>query len=125
MRHLLAHQAGCRRSPRRRRGSSTTTARPWSGCWPPLSFAARAYVQPAATGHDLVLDRPVVWTLGFQVDDEDGHPEIGMGGGGGSSAWAEPTAGYGAAYLTRGLGGHDRGEEGWQAVRDSFEPPTA
>lgn len=76
----------------------------------------RAYLEPAATGHDLVLDRPVTWTLGFQVDEEDGRTELGMGGAGGCSAWAEPARGYGAAYLTRTLGGHDRGELVWEAV---------
>ncbi|WP_168929522.1 serine hydrolase domain-containing protein [Nocardioides sp. GY 10113] len=82
----------------------------------------RAYTEPAASGHDLVLDRPVTWTLGLQVDEEDGRPEIGMGGAGGCSAWAEPAARYGAAYVTRGLGGHDRGEAVWEAVRRRFRP---
>lgn len=82
----------------------------------------RAYVSPAATGHDLVLDRPVTWTLGFQVDDENGRVALGMGGAGGCSAWAEPAAGYGAAFLTRGLGGHDRGEAVWDAVMAGFPP---
>jgi CubicO group peptidase (beta-lactamase class C family) len=77
----------------------------------------RAYVEPAATGHDLVIDRPVTWTLGFQVDEEDSRIELGMGGAGGCAAWAEPAAGYGAAYVTRGLGGHDRGDLVWGAVR--------
>ncbi len=84
----------------------------------------RAYVSPAAVGHDLVLDRPVTWTLGFQVDEEDGRVALGMGGAGGCSAWAEPAAGYGAAYLTRGLGGHDRAELVWDAVAAGI-PPTA
>ncbi len=85
----------------------------------------RAYVEPAATGHDLVLDRPVTWTLGFQVDKDDGRVVLGMGGAGGCSAWAEPAAGYGAAYLTRGLDGHDRAEVMWEAVSAGLEPPTA
>ena len=85
----------------------------------------RAYVEPAATGHDLVLDRPVTWTLGFQVGEEDGRVELGMGGAGGCSAWAEPAAGYGAAYLTRGLGSHERGEAVWEAVASTFSPRTA
>lgn len=76
----------------------------------------RAYLEPAASGHDLVLDRPVTWTLGFQVDEEDGHLEVGMGGAGGCSAWADRTAGFGAAYLSRQLGGHDRSELVWRAV---------
>ena len=41
---------------------------------------------------------------------------IGMGGAGGCSAWAEPAGGYGAAYVTRQLGGHDRGELVWEAI---------
>ena len=85
----------------------------------------RAYVEPAATGHDLVLDRPVTWTLGFQVDEDDGRVALGMGGAGGCSAWAEPAAGYGAAYLTRLLDGHDRSELIWEAVSAGFQPPTA
>lgn len=82
----------------------------------------RAYLEPAATGHDLVLDRPVTWTLGFQVSEEDGRVELGMGGAGGCSAWADPAAGYGAAYVTRGLGGHDRGELVWEAISSRFPP---
>jgi CubicO group peptidase (beta-lactamase class C family) len=39
-----------------------------------------------------------------------------MGGAGGCFAWAEPAARYGAAYLTRGLGGHNRGEAVWEAI---------
>jgi CubicO group peptidase (beta-lactamase class C family) len=84
----------------------------------------RAYVEPAATGHDLVLDRPVTWTLGFQVGEENGRLELGMGGAGGCSAWAEPAAGYGAAYVTRGLGGHDRGERVWEAITARYAPVT-
>jgi CubicO group peptidase (beta-lactamase class C family) len=85
----------------------------------------RAYVEPAASGHDLVLDRPVTWTLGFQVVEEDGRVEVGMGGAGGCSAWTEPAARYGAAFLTRGLGSHDRGELVWEAVTDRFRPSDA
>jgi hypothetical protein len=76
----------------------------------------RAYTEPAAVGHDRLLDREVTWTLGFQLDEEDGRTEIGMGGAGGSSAWAESAAGYGAAYVSRQLGGHDRGEVVWRAI---------
>jgi CubicO group peptidase (beta-lactamase class C family) len=82
----------------------------------------RAYVEPAVTGHDLVLDRTVTWTLGFQVVEEDGRVEVGMGGAGGCSAWTEPAAHYGAAYVTRRLGGHERGEVLWRAVTDLFRP---
>jgi CubicO group peptidase (beta-lactamase class C family) len=83
----------------------------------------RAYVEPAATGHDLVLDREVTWTLGFQVGEEDGRVELGMGGAGGCSAWTEPAAGLGAAFVTRGLGSHDRGEVVWQAIASAYTPP--
>lgn len=81
-----------------------------------------AYLAPAATGHDLVLDREVVWTLGFQRDEEDGRLEIGMGGAGGCSAWTEPQAGYGAAFVSRGLGRHDRGGEVWEVIRSAYPP---
>jgi CubicO group peptidase (beta-lactamase class C family) len=84
----------------------------------------RAYLSPAATGHDLVLDRQVTWTLGFQVDDEDGRAALGMGGAGGCAAWADPAAGYGAAYVTRGLGGHDRGDAVWDAVVSGYGGST-
>ncbi|WP_168218563.1 serine hydrolase domain-containing protein [Nocardioides eburneiflavus] len=83
----------------------------WSAC-----------LEPAATGHDLVLDREVVWTLGFQRDEEDGRLEIGMGGAGGCSAWTEPNARYGAAFVSRGLGGHDRGEDVWRSIRSAYAP---
>jgi len=80
----------------------------------------RAYLEPAAAGRDLVLDREVVWTLGFQREEEDGRLEIGMGGAGGCSAWTEPGAGYGAAFVSRGLGRHDRGGDVWEAVRRAY-----
>ena len=78
------------------------------------------WLRPA--GNDLVIDREVVWTLGFQRDQEDGRLEIGMGGAGGCSAWTEPDAGYGAAFVSRGLGRHDRGEDVWEAVRGAYAP---
>lgn len=82
----------------------------------------QAYTRPAAAGHDLVLDRPVTWTLGFQLDVEGGRREFGMGGAGGCSAWAEPAARYGAAYVTRGLDGHARADAVWAAVIAGFRP---
>jgi CubicO group peptidase (beta-lactamase class C family) len=66
----------------------------------------REYVGRQVTGHDLLLDREVTWTLGFQVDDLD----IGMGGAGGSTAWWSFTGDYAAAFVSRGLGTHDRGD---------------
>ena len=83
----------------------------------------RAYVEPAATGHDLVLNRPVVWTLGFQVDQESGRGELGMGGAGGCAAWADPLASYGAAYVTRGLDGQGRAEMVWDVIAAGSPPP--
>lgn len=69
----------------------------------------QAYLSPAASGVDRVLDREVTWTLGFQLD-EDG--DLGMGGVGGCGAWWSPR-GYTAAYVTRGLGGHDGADDLW------------
>jgi CubicO group peptidase (beta-lactamase class C family) len=74
-----------------------------------------AYVGPAAAGHDRTLDRQVTWTLGFQLDAE----EIGMGGAGGSSAWWSFGGSYAAAYVTRGLGSHQRGEAVWEALESA------
>ncbi|WP_246017078.1 serine hydrolase domain-containing protein [Micromonospora pisi] len=59
------------------------------------------------TGADLLLERPVRWTLGMQVE-EDGS--WGMGGIGGSAAWADPVRDYTFAYATRHLAGFDRVE---------------
>jgi CubicO group peptidase (beta-lactamase class C family) len=73
-----------------------------------------AYVGPAARGHDRLLDREVTWTLGFQVDEDD----LGMGGAGGCSGWWSLSRGYAAAYVTRGLGDHDRGDAVWQSLSD-------
>lgn len=82
----------------------------------------RAHTEPAARGYDQVVGRDVTWTLGFQLDEEDGRVDLGMGGAGGCAAWAEPAAACGAAYLTRGLGGHDRADQAWEAVHRSFPP---
>ncbi len=71
-----------------------------------------AYIGPAARGHDRLLDREVTWTLGFQVDEDD----LGMGGAGGCSGWYSLRDGYAAAYVTRGLGDHARGDAVWEAL---------
>lgn len=81
----------------------------------------REYLATQRTGLDGVLGREVAWTLGFQVDAlPEGRHEVGMGGAGGSSGWvalaADGTVDYAAAYVTRGLGGHDRGEEVWRLL---------
>ncbi len=72
----------------------------------------RAYVSAQAAGVDLVLGREVNWTFGFQIDDE----EIGMGGSGGCGAWWSFGGEYAAAYVTRGLGSHDRGNAVWELL---------
>ncbi len=71
-----------------------------------------AYVSPQASGHDLLLDRDVSWTLGFQVDEDD----LGMGGAGGCSAWWSLADGYAAAYVTRGMGDDDRADAIWTSL---------
>ncbi|KRC65947.1 hypothetical protein ASE12_14975 [Aeromicrobium sp. Root236] len=72
----------------------------------------REYTSVQAAGHDLVLDREVSWTFGFQRDDV----EIGMGGIGGSSAWVSTAKGYSCAYVTRGLATHDRVDAVWHQI---------
>jgi CubicO group peptidase (beta-lactamase class C family) len=72
----------------------------------------REYTSVQAVGHDIVLDREVSWTLGFQRDDV----EIGMGGIGGSSGWLSTAKGYSCAYVTRGLGTHDRADAVWEEI---------
>jgi hypothetical protein len=79
----------------------------------------REYVGAQVTGHDLLLDREVTWTLGFQRDED----EIGMGGAGGSSGWWSFEGEYAAAYVTRGLGTHDRAEAVWQHLQERYCPP--
>jgi CubicO group peptidase (beta-lactamase class C family) len=74
------------------------------------------YVGAQVTGHDLLLDREVTWTLGFQRDEDD----IGMGGAGGSSAWWSFGSEYAAAYVTRGLGTHDRSDAVWQLLEKRY-----
>lgn len=71
-----------------------------------------AYLAPAASGHDRVLDREVTWTLGFQRDEED----LGMGGVGGCSAWWSLRRGYAAAYVTRSLGVGSPADVLWEAL---------
>jgi CubicO group peptidase (beta-lactamase class C family) len=71
----------------------------------------RSYVTAQATGHDLVLDREVAWTLGFQVDDD----AIGMGGAGGCAGWVSHD-GTAVGWVTRGLGDHTRGDAVWEIV---------
>ena len=71
-----------------------------------------AYVSAQAGGHDRVLDRVVTWTLGFQLDEDD----LGMGGAGGCTAWWSLRGEYAAAYVTRGLGDHARGDALWEAL---------
>lgn len=59
-------------------------------------------------GPDLVLDRRAYWTLGMQREPDGSW---GMGGIGGSSAWADPERGYTFAYATARLAEHDRVDE--------------
>ncbi|WP_405102304.1 serine hydrolase domain-containing protein [Micromonospora sp. NBC_01412] len=59
-------------------------------------------------GPDLVLGRRACWTLGMQREPDGSW---GMGGIGGSAAWADPERGYTFAYATARLAEHDRVEE--------------
>jgi CubicO group peptidase (beta-lactamase class C family) len=66
----------------------------------------RAYLDPAVTAHDRLLDREVTWSLGLQVDEYG----AGMAGIGGCDAYADTRLGFGYAYLTRRLDDHSRSE---------------
>jgi CubicO group peptidase (beta-lactamase class C family) len=79
----------------------------------------RDYVGAQASGHDLLLDREVTWTLGFQRDDHD----LGMGGAGGSGAWWSFTGGYAAAFVSRGLGTHDRDDAVYDLLERRYAGP--
>jgi CubicO group peptidase (beta-lactamase class C family) len=65
-----------------------------------------------AEGVDALLERPVRWGLGFQLEDDG----FGLGGIGGSVGWGDRAARTGFAYVTRRMGDHDRAD----AVEQSF-----
>ncbi len=71
----------------------------------------RAFVTSQASGHDLVLDLQVSWTLGLQLDDE----AIGMGGAGGCAGWVSH-GGTAVGWVTRGLGDHTKGDALWDLL---------
>jgi CubicO group peptidase (beta-lactamase class C family) len=81
----------------------------------------REYLAPQVTGTDLLLCREVSWTLGFQIDELD----VGMGGAGGSSAWFSFTGQYAAAYVTRGLGTHDRSDAVYDLLEERYAGPSS
>ena len=76
----------------------------------------RDYIGAQVTGHDLLLDREVTWTLGFQIDGDD----LGMGGAGGSGAWWSFGGQYAAAFVSRGLGTHDRGDAVYELLEKRY-----
>jgi CubicO group peptidase (beta-lactamase class C family) len=71
-------------------------------------------------GPDLMLQRPVRWGLGVQIEDDGSW---GMGGVGGSAGWADPATGHAIAYVTRRLGGFDRVEAVEAALAFSAAKP--
>lgn len=61
--------------------------------------------EPGASGDDLVMGEPVVWSLaGCHTDDV----EVGMGGLGGQWAGCRPELGLAWAFLTTAMGDHQR-----------------
>lgn len=72
----------------------------------------REYTAVQASGQDHYLEHNVEWTLGFQIDEGD----IVTGGVGGSGTWYSPELDYSLAYVTRGLGDHERSIEIWHSV---------
>ena len=67
---------------------------------------------PQVTGHDVVIDQEVSWSLTGQVDGDD----AGMGGIGGSGAYLTVGGRYAVAYVTRRLADHAR----MDAVEQAF-----
>lgn len=65
--------------------------------------------EPGRSGDDLVLGRPVTWTLaGGQIAGTGADVDLGMGGVGGSYAGARPAHGLAWAFLTTSMGGFER-----------------
>jgi CubicO group peptidase (beta-lactamase class C family) len=81
--------------------------------WPP--DLVREATSEQFSGEDRVLERPVRWTLGMQVEDDGSW---GMGGIGGSVAYADPGLDMAFAYVTRLLGDHNRADALDSAVRE-------
>jgi CubicO group peptidase (beta-lactamase class C family) len=76
----------------------------------------RELLTTQVSGFDHFLQRDASWSLGLNTDDG----EIGMGGIGGSCAWYSPAHDYAMAYVTRGLGTHDRADRVATAVEDAL-----
>lgn len=76
-----------------------------AGRLPPAPLRAEA-VRVQASGVDRVLGRQASWGLGFSVDDAG----WGMGGVGGTSAWADPRSGVAFAFVTTRMGTHERAD---------------
>ncbi len=73
----------------------------------------RDYVGPQVTGHDLrARPRGHLDAAASRSTSED----LGMGGAGGCAAGSRSAAGDAAAYVTRGLGTHDRADDVWDAL---------
>ncbi len=76
---------------------------------------AREMRTEQSRGPDRFCLEEVAWGLGVQIDfDGFGH-----GGRGGSLAWADPETGIAFAYVTAGMGSHDRASAVWDAARGS------
>jgi CubicO group peptidase (beta-lactamase class C family) len=58
-------------------------------------------------GVDLYLERRTMWGLGVQIENDG---TWGMGGLGGTAAWADPATGHTVAYVSRRLAEFDRVE---------------
>ena len=66
-----------------------------------------------SSGEDVLLERPVEWGLGFQLEGDT----FGHGGLGGSSGYASRGLDLAFGYVTNRMAGHDRGD----AVADAAE----
>jgi CubicO group peptidase (beta-lactamase class C family) len=73
-------------------------------------------LRPQAAGPDVLLGHDVTWGLGPQLEGA----QFGMGGIGGSLAYADRERRLAFAYVTCALGGHERAEAVERALLEAL-----
>lgn len=80
--------------------------------------ACREATSVQTSGEDVLLERPVDWGLGFQLEDA----YFGLGGIGGSSGYATRRLDLAVGYVTNKMGSHDRSDAVSDAAEACAEP---